>query len=26
MPMETREAACVVTGKPGREVYFAQAY
>jgi prolyl-tRNA synthetase len=23
---EVREAACVVTGKPGREVYFAQAY
>jgi prolyl-tRNA synthetase len=23
---EVREAPCVVTGKPGREVYFAQAY
>lgn len=26
IPMEEREAACIVTGKPGREVYFAQAY
>jgi prolyl-tRNA synthetase len=26
MPLEAREAACVVTGQPGREVYFAQAY
>jgi prolyl-tRNA synthetase len=26
MPLEERPAACVVTGKPGREVYFAQAY
>ncbi len=26
MPMEERAAACVVTGKPGREVVFAQAY
>jgi prolyl-tRNA synthetase len=26
VPMEEREAACVVTGKPGREVVFAQAY
>ena len=26
LPMEDREAPCVVTGKPGREVYFAQAY
>ena len=23
---EVREAACIVTGRPGREVYFAQAY
>ena len=23
---EERAAACVVTGKPGREAYFAQAY
>jgi prolyl-tRNA synthetase len=26
VPIEEREAACVVTGKPGREVVFAQAY
>jgi len=26
MPIEPREAPCVVTGRPGREVYFAQAY
>jgi prolyl-tRNA synthetase len=26
MPMEPREAACVVTGEKGQEVYFAQAY
>jgi prolyl-tRNA synthetase len=26
VPLEPREAPCVVTGKPGREVYFAQAY
>ena len=26
VPMEEREAACVVTGQKGREVYFAQAY
>jgi prolyl-tRNA synthetase len=26
MPMEPREAACMVTGQPGHEVYFAQAY
>jgi prolyl-tRNA synthetase len=26
IPLEKREAACVVTGQPGREVYFAQAY
>jgi prolyl-tRNA synthetase len=26
MPLEQREAACVVTGEKGREVYFAQAY
>jgi prolyl-tRNA synthetase len=26
MPLEEREAPCVVTGQKGREVYFAQAY
>ena len=26
IPFEEREAACVVTGEKGREVYFAQAY
>jgi prolyl-tRNA synthetase len=26
MPLEEREAPCVVTGEKGREVYFAQAY
>ncbi len=26
MPMEPQEAPCVVTGEPGKEVYFAQAY
>jgi prolyl-tRNA synthetase len=26
LPMEERAAACIVTGKPGREAYFAQAY
>jgi prolyl-tRNA synthetase len=26
MPLEPREAPCVVTGQPGKEVYFAQAY
>jgi prolyl-tRNA synthetase len=26
IPLEEREAACIVTGEKGREVYFAQAY
>jgi prolyl-tRNA synthetase len=26
MPLDAKEAKCVVTGQPGREVYFAQAY
>ena len=26
IPLEEREASCVVTGQKGREVYFAQAY
>jgi prolyl-tRNA synthetase len=26
VPMEAREAACVMTGEKGQEVYFAQAY
>jgi hypothetical protein len=26
MTAEGREAPCIVTGKAGREVYFAQAY
>ena len=26
IPLEEREAPCVVTGQKGREVYFAQAY
>jgi prolyl-tRNA synthetase len=26
MPLEARDAPCVVTGQPGKEVYFAQAY